>query len=456
MKTIKLPYKSEGKERILSYVNNFNSVLRFTYNRITDSEKGLSTKELTKFQKSMNNVFIDSHFKNSAIFKAKALHTRNPNKKILFGGKKIFEQRRKNTLSKEEFKALRYAPLCSIGEADKKGNRKFQIVSDSKILFKPNRKEHIELILPKLRNNYRKELLELMSFQNSKTIPITYELDCNYIYISYDLPAGESSTEKNSILKDRIFAIDLNPNYIGWSIVDWNSGEEYRLVASGLVSAKDLNDCDFSLKGKGLNSSSKERKYISNKRKHELVEISSYLTSLAYHYHCQIFSMEDLTIKSSNKEKGHKYNKLINNCWNRNLLTNQIEKRCKLLGLEFLKVKVNYSSFVGNLAYRRENRPDMILSSIEISRRGYEFYHQYIKKDKEKQKNIIFNESESNKILIKKSLEELKYEKDFASIEKLYKEIKTLNLRYRVSLNENLKFFSLKSNKSKINCYNYI
>lgn len=98
----------------------------------------------------------------------------------------------------------------------------------------------------------------------------------------------------------------------------------------------------------------------------------------------------------------------------------------------------------------------MILSSIEIGRRGYEFYHQYIKKDKEKKKNIIFNESESNKILIKKSLEELNYEKDFNSIENLYKEIKTLKLRYRVSLNENLKFFSLKSNKSKIKCYNYV
>ena len=39
MRTIKLPYKSENKERILSYINNFNNVLRFTYNRITDSQK---------------------------------------------------------------------------------------------------------------------------------------------------------------------------------------------------------------------------------------------------------------------------------------------------------------------------------------------------------------------------------------------------------------------------------
>lgn len=452
MRTIKLPYKSENKERILSYINNFNNVLRFTYNRITDSQKDLSTKDLTNLQKNMDNIFIDSHFKNSAIFKAKALYSGNLNKKILFGGKKLFEDRRKGIINKEDFKRLRNVPLCSIGEANQKGNRKFQILSDSKIIFKPNRNEHIELILPKLRNNYKKEVLELISLQNSKSIPITYELDSEYIYISCE----KGAVENNRALKDRIFSIDLNPNYIGWSVVDWKNSDEYELVSSGIISIKDINDYDFSLKGKGLDSASKERKKLNNKRKHELVEISSYLVSLANHYQCQIFSVEDLNIKSSDKKKGHKYNKLINNCWNRNLLFNQIEKRCKLLSIDLLKVRANYSSFVGNLAYKKENRPDMILSSIEIGRRGYEFYHQYIKKDKEKKKNIIFNESESNKLLIKKSLEELNYEEDFNSIENLYKEIKTLKLRYRVSLNENLKFFSLKSNKSKIKRYNYV
>ena len=452
MKTIKLPYKSDNKERILSYINNFNNILRFTYNRLVDSQKVLSTKELTDLQKSMNNVFIDSHFKNSAIYKARSLYTRNPNKKVLFGGKKLFEDRRKGIIDINDFRKLRNLPLYSVGESIQKGNRKFQIISDSKIIFKPNRSEHIELILPNLRKNYKKEILELISLQNSKSIPITYELDSEYIYISYEKP----SEENNRLIKDRVFAIDLNPNYIGWSVVDWKNPDEYKLIASGIISIKNINDYDFSLKGKGLSSSSDKRKKINNKRKHELVEISSYLVSLAYHYQCQVFSMEDLNIKSSNKEKGHKYNKLINNCWNRNLLSNQIDKRCKLLGIELLKVRANYSSFVGNLAYRGENKPDMILSSIEVGRRGFEFYHQYIKKDKEKKKNIIFNESESNKILIKKSLEELNYEKDFTSIENLYKEIKTLKLRYRVSLNENLKFFSLKSNKSKIKGYNYI
>jgi len=54
-----------------------------------------------------------------------------------------------------------------------------------------------------------------------------------------------------------------------------------------------------------------------------------------------------------------------------------------------LKVKPEYSSFIGNFLYRSLNLPDMILASIELGRRGYEYYNQYITKAKEIKKNII-------------------------------------------------------------------
>ena len=47
-----------------------------------------------------------------------------------------------------------------------------------------------------------------------------------------------------------------------------------------------------------------------------------------------------------------------------------------------MKVKPGYSSFIGNFLYRSLNLPDMILVSIEIERRGYEFYNYYISKTK--------------------------------------------------------------------------
>ncbi|MBO6271791.1 hypothetical protein J6O48_03310 [bacterium] len=63
----------------------------------------------------------------------------------------------------------------------------------------------------------------------------------------------------------------MNPNYIGWSIIDWKSESEFNIVKSGVISIKQLNDKDLNLKGKGYSSESKERKYITNKRQFEII-----------------------------------------------------------------------------------------------------------------------------------------------------------------------------------------
>ena len=84
---------------------------------------------------------------------------------------------------------------------------------------------------------------------------------------------------------------------------------------------------------------------------------------------------------SNDKDKGKKFNRLCNNNWCRDKLVNNLNKWCNIYGVKLIKVKPEYSSFLGNLVYRSLRLPDMILSSIEISRRGFEFYHQYILKD---------------------------------------------------------------------------
>ena len=99
-------------------------------------------------------------------------------------------------------------------------------------------------------------------------------------------------------------------------------------------------------------------------------------------------------MSSSDKEKGRRFNRLCNNYWCRGILYSQLKKYANFYDIYFLEVLANYSSFIGNLVYRNERLPDMVLASIEISRRGYEFYHQYILKDKPQKKNIILPELE--------------------------------------------------------------
>ena len=99
--TLKIKYSTDeqSKTRILEYIKNYNNVLHFTYNRLHKNDK-LKTKEITELQKSMNNIYIDSHFKNSAIFDSKTLLH---NDKVIFGGKKLFIDRCQNKISKDEF-----------------------------------------------------------------------------------------------------------------------------------------------------------------------------------------------------------------------------------------------------------------------------------------------------------------------------------------------------------------
>ena len=155
-----------------------------------------------------------------------------------------------------------------------------------------------------------------------------------------------------------------------------------------------------------------------------------------------MFGIEKLDIESKDSGKGRRINRLVNNQWNRSIFYENIKKRCNIVGIKFIEVRAEYRSFIGNIVYRSEKLPDMILSSIEIGRRSYEFNLQYVLKEKQVKKNIIFPEI-SNKLNenIQRSLEELKIVFDWKNLKKLYDFLKNTKCKYRISF-EYSKVFS--------------
>ena len=458
--TLKLKYDCDKKDRILGLIKNYNSIFGITYNFMFDNRDIKKPAEILKYLNNKNNLILDTYFRRSSIYDVKSEITKNKKKKIIFGGKELFLKRQNNQISKNEYKNKKLRPLCMVGCASEKGNLKFKIISKDGILFKPSRSEHFNLHLKFVGRNYQKKLEKLIIAQEERELPITYKLDLNYIYISFENNKIEEikSTPK---VKDRIFSIDMNPNYIGWVVVDWKENHKYKIIDKGVISLKPLNDHDNSLKGLGYSPESKERKYITNKRNYEVIEIAHELCRKANHYGCQLFSMEDLTIESSDKEKGKRFNYLCNNQWCRDKLEKTITKICDLYHIKLQKVVAAYSSFEGNLIYRQERLPDMCLSAIEISRRAYEFYHQWILKDKEKVKNIIFDNSVYALNRVKQSLEELNYSGKFAGLPELYYSLKKARCNYRFSIEELIDIFrdsfsSKKNIKSYIIVYNFI
>ena len=456
MQTLKIKYETsslEDSNLIREYQKQYYSLLHYVYNRTCEN---ISQKDIKDKVKSLSHInLLDSWFVQSSIFEAKGLHQKS--NKIIFGGKKNFFDRLKGKISKSEYKNKRLSPIYSIGEVvnkSVKSNRKFHIEQDlNTIMFKPNKLTKIELSLVGLGNRIS-ILSNLFQKQERKEIKITYKLDSQYVYISFDEQDIYSVDSKK--IENRIISIDLNPNYIGYSIVDWKSSSEFKVIQSGVYSIKHLNDLDFNLKGKGISSNSKERIYLSNKRQHELLEISKNLINKTIYYRCSIFSVEDLNMKSGDKENGKHFNKLVNNLWCRNILLNNLTKRCNIFKIKLLKVKPEYSSFIGNFLFRQLCLPDMVLSSIEISRRGYEFYNQYVIKTKNIKKNIIQPNVSDFKDLIIKSLEEFNINEKFDSLVDLYYFFKKMKFKYRLSLDDkrfnHLKFSRFFSNSSLIYC----
>ena len=247
----------------------------------------------------------------------------------------------------------------------------------------------------------------------------------------------------------------MNPNYIGYSVVDWKDETNYKIVSSGMFSLKPLNDKINSLH---ISSEDAKNKYFTNKRKYEIIEIAHQLVKLCKHFKCELFSIEKLSMKSSDKERGKKYNKLVNNQWCRNVFVQQIEKMTKSIHIHLIKVKPDYSSFVGNILYRKEILPDPVLSSIEIGRRAYEFNLQYCINSKSHKKNILFPDFDLNKTSIQKSLEELEYCEQIKSWLDLYSEMKKSKFKYRLLLEDlqSSRVSSINYNKRRMILYNFI
>ena len=447
MQTIKLPYytsSNSDKSTILSYLKQYSNCLHFMFNRTNDNLSETTIKHLP-----INNIqLLDSWFKQSCVKEATQIATTNKNTKVIFGGKKNFFNRLNNKITKDEYKILKLSPLYSIGEKSNpsvKANRKFHIEQDLlNITFKPNKLTKIPLKLPILKQNYLKILKTLYLRQEQKNISITYKIDTKYIYISFD--EKELSVNPNRpYTENRVLSIDLNPNYIGWSIVDWLSESEFRVVKSGVYSLKYLNDIEREL---GLSSSDSRRKYISDKRRYEVLEICKNLVGKGLYYGVEMIGIEDLSIRGSDKGKGKMFNRLCNNNWLRNDMVNNIGKRCNIYGIRMQKVRAEYSSFVGNMVFRGLKLPDMVLSAIEIGRRAYEYLNQYIKKTKDKKKNIIIPNDKFYKDLVVKSLEEFDIKFEFSNLVELYYLVKKSKIRYRLSLEElGLKFLRQRHKK---------
>jgi len=339
MKTIKLKIMNEFD--CAEELRLFNSIVRFSYNRF---KEGLKEKEVRACCKVFSG---NSWFVQCAIKEGKAVYERFKQEKVVFGGRSNLNKYLKNKITKEEYKQRRLAPITIQGEACKSGNRLFNFKLDEERLeLKLSRNDHREIRLPKLRGNLKKEFSLLQELIEQKKATVTVKFNSEYIWLTYD----ESLLDLNKyrdLKENRVLGIDLNPNYIGLSVIEFNSKDEFKVLFKKVY---DLTGLNVTSKKSSADAASK---YLTNKRHFELIEVCYEISRLMDYWKCKKLALEDLSMKSSDKGNGPWYNRMCNNVWNRDLVVNKLKMLGAVHGFEVVQVNPAYSSFVGNLAWRR-------------------------------------------------------------------------------------------------------
>jgi IS605 OrfB family transposase len=305
-------------------------------------------------------------------------------------------------VAKSVYKTQRILPIYSVGQANCDGNRKFDFqFNKQQIVFKPNVKTKIQIdyICSKTQQVVLEKLQLYLGDQ-----PISVRLNNDYIWISFDeeklnnfefkqneyfkelksLTKVENTAEirkeiykkyiaeqkdrqlKNK-LNNRYLAVDLNPEFIGFCIVD-------KMLDGSIINAHleciDLSNLSTKLK---LSSTDPKQKYQNNKRKFEICEAWKYIFKLASHYKVAHFVVEELEFKEKSVNvNASEANMKTRNIWHRTLTTNLINKYCNSLGIEQILVNPAYSSFIGNIQHEYF---DPLNASLEIARRGIVKYN---------------------------------------------------------------------------------
>jgi len=440
MITIKLPIQNEID--VSDYINQWNCVVRFAYNRFQDNPE-LKLSQVEQLVKStMKNIdLIDASLIKSACDKAKGIK----DEKVIFGGKVNFKQRKYGKIDKETYDKKRNIPVYVRGSTcDSKGNRKFEldVIDNNQIIFKPSKSNHIACHLPKLSKINKKQLHKLQELCENNQGCFTCGITNTHIWISFDEELFKIDPIKR--IENRILSIDQNPNYTAFVICDYDKEERINVIHKEIISVKEIN-------------SLMKSKYQTNKRKHEMMEISKRICNLANHYQVETIALEQLNMKTSDKGKGRNFNRICNNDWLRKDFMSNLKKRCNINGIKYQEIIPAYTSIDGCIDNAEEY--DSIGASFEIGRRANLFIRMFIKKEIEKQTGLIMKHKFEIKSLAtrwKKMLgNQLDLVKTYADLWNWLKE-KKLTSELRILFDQN-KFdgssFSLKSNKSLVTCF---
>ena len=139
------------------------------------------------------------------------------------------------------------------------------------------------IIAEKLNDKRKALLLKIQSLMEEKKLPISFRLKKDRVYLTYDENVVEKEKQFKNLFANRILGIDLNPNYFGISILEFNQKDKFKVIFKEVIDLTEL------------------QKKSKNKVHFELYEINHRILRLCKTWHVAKIVVEDLKFKKSTK-----------------------------------------------------------------------------------------------------------------------------------------------------------
>jgi len=378
--------KDEDKERALTLMRKFSSMVRFAYKRLLHGAERKELKKLLSRKYGINTRYSDD----AILWAQQALDSclergQNP-KKLVFGSRELFEQLKKKHLTgkrrdelRQKWEERRYGILHSRGDKSLQGNLNLRLVN-------LNNRWHLrinlgngEYVWAKVVRSATRKTDKWISFisslehaeQTGEWFPYTVRLKLRNgkIYAQF---SREENLPEVTITKDNgVIGIDINAYPFHLALVhaakDGNMEKYERLSLDKL-----------------LEGDSEKRTYLSWQTAHQVVEIAKKAQ--------RAIVIENLT-RLPKGRRGDGLPKLRQKLqkWIYKALLQKIEIVARRNGIQVIKVNPAYTSIIGKLKYAPLYNIDKdTAGAYVIARRGLGFKERLPKNYKELLKDAEF------------------------------------------------------------------
>ena len=399
MQTIRIPWRAsdEDRVRIADWQRHRAVATRTAY----ANAEGRSEKDLRNLLKArFPNHPLGSWDLHCATREGLRLRAAVPDGSMVFGGKTSLLRRQKELIDNNEWKLRRHGRSIEIiGDRTRRGNRHFRISEDARTCIVTFLKKDVVLSLPEMHGKQGRLLRGVAKLCDACQMSVTFTLGRTHLSVTFDemdlrrlqpgqtleqvkiaeqgkgrkgrkrkdpathyaahrekhIPAEEWPVHpewRDAIpaVSDRAMGIDLNPSWIGLSVIEAGPDpvdlEQVRVLSHCLHRIQVPFGADQSMQ-------------------QVMANVAAQTINLARAWNIGLIVHEEGLGKLSWSKKSR--NTQTINYWSRNALLSGLARRCRLAGIELRSVWGGYSSTIGNLFFEL---PDACGAAAEIARRG--------------------------------------------------------------------------------------